>query len=206
MSRLNFLQCKITFISLITLHLTFFTSFTAQWLETTIFVPDSFCGIIYPKAFAYNITNNKIYVGGKKGDCVIVIDGETNEKIAKIMTGSRIYTSDWNEANHLVWNATNNKVYCANQYASNNVTVIDGASDSVITTIPVGGTPYALVWNATNNKIYCANWATLTVTVIDGVGDSVIATIPVGLKPYALAWNATNNKVYCANLIATILP
>jgi len=56
----------------------------------------------------------------------------------------------------LVYNPTNNKVYCAN-YESDNVTVIDGATDSVITTIMVGDAPRSLGYNPTNNKVYCAN-------------------------------------------------
>jgi len=120
----------------------------SQWLETTIYVPDSLFGVSWPQAFTYNATNNKIYVGGGNGNCVIAIDGETDEKIVKIPAGSDIWA--------LVWNATNNKVYCANS-GSNNVTVIDGIADSVITTIHVGDYPWALVWNAINNKVYCAN-------------------------------------------------
>jgi YVTN family beta-propeller protein len=40
---------------------------------------------------------------------------------------------------------------------SDNVSVIDGATNQVIATIPVGDGPCALVWNSTNNKVYCAN-------------------------------------------------
>ena len=57
----------------------------------------------------------------------------------------------------LVYNPIDNKVYCAN-WDSDNVTVIDGASNSVITTITVGDGPCALVYNTTNNKVYCANY------------------------------------------------
>ena len=117
---------------------------SAQWLETTIYIPDSLCGITYPCVFTYNATNNKIYVGGEHGNCVIVIDGATNQKIAKISAGSGISA--------LCWNSTNNKVYCANRY-SDNVTIIDGATNSVITTVTVGSEPSALVYNPTNNKI-----------------------------------------------------
>jgi len=67
----------------------------------------------------------------------------------------------------LVWNSTNNKVYCAN-FASDNVSVIDGVTNRVIATIPVGYDPRALVWNSTNNKVYCANVGSGNVTVIDG--------------------------------------
>jgi len=111
-------------------------------------------------------------------------------KIATIPVG--------NQPRALVWNSTNNKVYCANA-GSRNVTVIDGATNRVIATIPVGSKPYALVWNSTNNKVYCANHLSGSVSVIDGVTNWVIKTIPVGYGPCALVWNSTNNKVYCAN-------
>jgi YVTN family beta-propeller protein len=77
--------------------------------------------------------------------------------------------------------------------------VIDGQTDSVITTITVGSGPNALVWNSQNNKIYCANYNDNSVTVIDGQTNSVITTIAVGSHPFALVWNFQNNKVYCAN-------
>jgi YVTN family beta-propeller protein len=118
-------------------------SLYSQWLETTIYVPDSLCGIINPQVFTYNATNNKIYVGGEYGDCLIVIDGLTNQKIAKIPAGSSIKA--------LCYNSTDNKVYCAN-YWSNNLTVIDGSNDNVIITIPTGSRPRALVWNSTTTR------------------------------------------------------
>ena len=37
----------------------------------------------------------------------------------------------------LVWNSTNNRVYCANE-ESDNVSVIDGEANQAITTIPSG--------------------------------------------------------------------
>ncbi|MCK4252773.1 hypothetical protein KAX97_15105, partial [candidate division WOR-3 bacterium] len=109
---------------------------SGQWLETTIYVPDSLCGVHNPQAFTYNETNNTIYVGGYNGDCVIAIDGATNEKIARIPAGGDIQA--------LCWNSINNKIYCANQLSAN-VTVINGATNAVITTIAVGSYPWALV-------------------------------------------------------------
>jgi len=77
--------------------------------------------------------------------------------------------------------------------------VINGATDSVITTIPAGGGSWVLVWNSTNNKVYSANQGGDNVTVINGASDSVITTVPAGDHPWALCYNSTNNKVYCAN-------
>jgi YVTN family beta-propeller protein len=72
--------------------------------------------------------------------------------------------------------------------------VIDGTSNSVIKTIPVGYSPLALIYNSASDKIYSANGSSYNLTVIDGEDDSVITTIPVGDLPNALAYNPTNNK------------
>jgi YVTN family beta-propeller protein len=97
----------------------------------------------------------------------------------------------------LCYNPTNNKVYCAN-YGGNNVSVIDGASDSVLATVAAGSEPCALCYNPTNDKTYCANTGG-NVTVIDGSSDSVLANVVAGSEPLALCCNPTNNKVYCVN-------
>jgi len=181
-------QKHVSLVALLLLLLPLFAS--AQWLETTIYVPDSLCGIHSPQAFTYNETNNTIYVGGYSGDCVIAIDGATNEKIARIPAGEDIKA--------LCWNSTNNKVYCAN-YDSDNVTVIDGATNAVISSVGVGIWPYALIYNPTNNKVYCANHNSDNVTVIDGATNAVIIWIGVGVEPYAFAWNSAQNRTYVAN-------
>ncbi len=116
---------------------------------------------------------------------------KVNPVIATIPVGTNPYA--------LVWNSTNNKIYCANRNFEGSVSVIDGATNSVITTITGETLPGALAWNSTNNKIYCANLFGFNVTVIDGVDNSVVTTIPVGGFPCFLVWNSINNRVYCAN-------
>jgi YVTN family beta-propeller protein len=98
----------------------------------------------------------------------------------------------------LCYNPQNNRVYCANR-GDDNVTVIDGASNSVITAVTAGSGPYALCYNPQNNKAYSANIFSDNVTVVDGASNSVITTVTVGSGPRALCYNPQNNKVYCAN-------
>jgi YVTN family beta-propeller protein len=160
---------------------------SAQWLETTIYVPDSLCGLVPPSCLLHNPTNNTVYVGGG-GDCAIAIDASTNQKIARIPTGSSVSA--------MCHNPLNNKVYCATP-GSSNVTVIDAAANEVIATVPVGDGPGALCWNPTGNKVYCANSDSDYVTVIDGVRDTVLATITVDGCPRALCYSSGNDKVYC---------
>ncbi len=91
---------------------------------------------------------------------MIVIDGETNEKVARIPVGP------WTSA--LTYNSINNKVYCAN-YHSDNVSVIDGENNRVIATIPVGDYPLAFCWNPIQNRTYVANFYGSSISVIRDV-------------------------------------
>ena len=61
--------------------------------------------------------------------------------------------------------------------------MIDGNTDSVITTIStgIGDEPFGVSANSATNKIYVANFADDTVSVIDGNTDSVITTISTGI-------------------------
>ena len=59
-----------------------------------------------------------------------------------------------------------NRVYVAN-YDSDNMTVIDGATDKVVTTLPAGSQPQWIAVNRATNKIYLANFNSNNVSVIN---------------------------------------
>jgi len=61
-------------------------------------------------------------------------------------------------------NPVTNKVYVAN-WTSNNVTVIDGATN-VTTTVAAGMQPHAVAVNPVTNKVYIANNGSANVTVM----------------------------------------
>src|SRR5258707_424425 len=65
-------------------------------------------------------------------------------------------------------NPVTNKIYVANR-GSNNVTVIDGATNTPgPMPVPVGATPVAVAVNPLTNQIYVTNNTSNDVTVIDG--------------------------------------
>ena len=92
----------------------------------------------------------------------------------------------------LVYNTTDNRVYCANQ-TSDNIKVIAGDTNTVIATIPVvnypvGLDPRGIVYNPTNDRVYCVHPGNDTVTVINGSTNTVRTTITVGGNPVGLTW------------------
>jgi YVTN family beta-propeller protein len=92
-------------------------------------------------------------------------------------------------------NSQTNRIYVSN-HDSDNVSVIDGAGDSVIATIGVGDEPWGVGVNSQTNRIYVSNWFSDNVSVINGSGDSVIATIGVGDRPEGVGVNPQTNRIY----------
>ena len=109
----------------------------------------------------------------------------------------------------LLYNPIDNKIYSANTPDLNNpgaatesVSVINGATNAVITSIPMKKGSRDFCHNTINNKIYVANYFADSVTVIDGKTDAVLTIIPAGDGPRALVYNTKNNRVYCVNEIS----
>ncbi len=93
-------------------------------------------------------------------------------------------------------NPVTNKIYVAN-CSSNNVTVIDGATNAT-TTVAAGSSPYSVAVNPVTNKIYVANYDSDNVTVIDGATNAT-TTVAAGTTPFSVAVNPVTNKIYVAN-------
>jgi YVTN family beta-propeller protein len=80
------------------------------------------------------------------------------------------------------------------------VSVISGATNAVIATVPVGNVPRGILFNPQNNRVYCSNYGSDSVSIIDGVTNAVIATVPVGDGPTAMGHNPVRNTVYVSNV------
>ncbi len=93
-------------------------------------------------------------------------------------------------------NPVTNKIYVTNA-KSNNVTVIDGATNATAT-VNVGTNPIAAAVNPVTNQVYVANHDDNTVTVIDG-STNTTTTVSAGTGPTGLAVNPVTNKIYVAN-------
>jgi YVTN family beta-propeller protein len=91
------------------------------------------------------------------------------------------------------------KVFVAN-YGSNNVSVIDGATDSVVTTISVAPNPQAIAVDSSNHNVYVASTREGTVTVLDGTSNSVLGKVKASKAPYAVAINNKSHKAVVLDL------
>lgn len=82
----------------------------------------------------------------------------------------------------------------------NTVSLIDTATNNVITTVPVGNSPYEVSINPAGTKVYVANWESGTVSVIDASTNNVTATVDVGTNPGGIAVNPNGTNLYVTNV------
>ncbi|MGH9171821.1 MAG: fibronectin type III domain-containing protein [Acidimicrobiales bacterium] len=94
--------------------------------------------------------------------------------------------------------ASRDIVYVANQ-SSNDVSVIDGTTDTVVATIPVGTSPLGVGVDEPSDTVYVSNQQSGTVSVINGHTDTVTATITAGPEPSSVGVDPTTDTVYVAD-------
>ncbi|MEO8885042.1 MAG: MBG domain-containing protein [Mucilaginibacter sp.] len=82
---------------------------------------------------------------------------------------------------------------------SNNVSVINLTTNTVIATIPVGSEPAGVSVSPDGTRVYVGNTLSNTVSVINTITNTVVATIPVGNYPYSLLVSKDGSKVYVVN-------
>ena len=92
------------------------------------------------------------------------------------------------------------RIYATN-FNNNNVSVIEGESNTVIGTVAVGTYPYGVAVNERTNRIYVANGNinNSNVSIIEGESNTVVGTIIVGNGPHGVAVNEKTNRIYVAN-------
>ena len=91
--------------------------------------------------------------------------------------------------------SNSNQFYVLNRIA-NNVSVIDGTTNSVIKTIDVGESPIQSVFVPGLNKLYVANQDSHSVSVIDTISNTVTSTIFPIIGAVGLDYDSDNNEIY----------
>jgi YVTN family beta-propeller protein len=93
------------------------------------------------------------------------------------------YNGEWPFG--VTFDSANKYIYVTN-IRSNNVSVINGTTNRVITNIGVGYGPAGVAFDSANGYIYVANSNSNNISVINGATNRVIANIGVGLWPFGV--------------------
>jgi YVTN family beta-propeller protein len=109
-------------------------------------------------------------------------------------------------------NPVTNKIYATN-YNSDNVTVIDGITNSTKNVL-VGDRPNGIAVNSVTNKIYVANEVSNDVTVIDDVPvndtkvrveiDTLPNNVTIEARPLLTGKGVNRSEPYCTNMMGVL--
>lgn len=183
----------------------------AQWFEGNLYLPDSFCGTVNTGHIIWNANNDEIYLGGST-ETSVVIDCETDEKIAPIRINADELTSpsgyEWNQANNslYIWCAPYRAVY-------DSLFVVDCQTQQAVAILPFirhsffnSGSADMCV-SITSNKIYLVrhNDIDSILYVINGSTNQIIDNIgfysDVMGNHRPMIWNPLNNCLYAIGRI-----
>jgi YVTN family beta-propeller protein len=153
-----------------------------------------------PTGVAYDSSNGYIYAANWGTGNVTVISGDSIH--SWITVGSNDSRPDGVD-----YDSTNGNIYVAalgsNEGQNSSpgyLSVIDGATNSVTTTLSAGSGPDAVADSGPSKEIYVANYYSRNVSVINaGNGTTELGSIPVGYAPDAVAYDPFSHDIFVAN-------
>lgn len=94
-----------------------------------------------------------------------------------------------------LFDPANGEVYVDNSLSSN-ISVLDGQTDSLLTTIAVGDQPQDPALDPSNGEIYVPDYLSESVSVISTTSNTVLTTLSVGSGPQGATYDPANGDVY----------
>jgi YVTN family beta-propeller protein len=160
---------------------------------------------VHPYGVAVDLSNYLVYVttwnypniNGVYGQgSVFAIDPTTNSVVANITAGS------WSHG--IAYDPSNGYLYVTNWGNNGDVTLVNGATNGVIGTIPFpslpGSQPEGLTYVASKGYMYVANSQYSLISVINATSNNVISNITdVGNIPENGVYNGANDDLYITN-------
>jgi PQQ-dependent catabolism-associated beta-propeller protein len=133
-----------------------------------------------PRDIAFARDGSRAYVSGETAGTVTVVDGKSHKvlKTIRMPEGSKPMGVEVSPDQE--------RLFVANGRGKS-VSVIDLATDSVVSSVEVGVRPWGIALTGDGRKLYSANGPSNDVSVVDTESMKVIKTIPAGELPWGVA-------------------
>lgn len=100
-----------------------------------------------------------------------------------------------NGPDFLMTDPVNGDIYVLNA-GSDNVTVLNASTNTVIGSVAVGKQPVAAVFDGANGLIYVENLYSANISVINASTNRLVATVAVDPVPNGIAYDRSNHDIY----------
>ena len=179
-----------------------------------------------PSGTAFDPRNHYVYVDSDgnlhngttgRGSAVDVLSTLNNSLVTEILIGgniaARLLSGAWTQPpppppppwEGIAYDDSNGEIYAASPNGQN-VSVINGSSNTVVGTIPVAGIPVGLAYDGSNGDIYVTTFTVPSqrnvsnnVRVISGSTNRVIGNFSLRGEPVSEIFDPVNNDLYVSN-------
>jgi len=141
-----------------------------------------------------NPFTQSVYVSNRLG-WLSLLDEDENNIVATIPLGGG---PNITEPEGVAVDPITNRVYVANFEPAGSVWVIDGRTNTLVATVPVGDSPFSIAVNLLTRRVYAANAGDNTISVIDERSNTVIANVPGG--GFHVAVDELRNRIYSCSI------
>jgi YVTN family beta-propeller protein len=148
---------------------------------------------VYP---GINAFTKSVYVSNQIG-WLSVLDEKENNIVATIQLGGGPNVS---EPEGVAVDPITNRVYVADFEPAGSVWVVDGRTNTLVATVPVGDSPFGIAVNLLTRRVYVANAGENKISVIEARTNNVIANVPVAGNPVHVAVDELRNRIYSCNI------
>ncbi|HYK94100.1 MAG TPA: YncE family protein, partial [Thermoplasmata archaeon] len=147
----------------------------------------------------YDPVNRELYVRSGDSGGLIVVDGVRNRVLSDLHVAltQNAYTF-WP---NIAVNSLTGDVYASNSFGDN-VSIVNGSTNTVVGTVAVGGGPYAATFDPTDREVWVANYGSRNVTAFSTVTERVVANVPVGSEPNAILFDPASTQVFVCNFFS----
>ena len=158
----------------------------SQWLEKSLWLPDSISGLEGSSQILFNPINHHAYIGGTEAEFLQIVDYSTRAKVGFI---------DSIHATNMFLCPDRQRVYVGD-YDRDAVAVLDAATDSVLRIAELGSTPVCGVYNAQVHKAYVGTWGDAALYVLDPGPDTLLTVIQLADEVIRVACDSATNRVF----------
>ena len=140
-------------------------------------------------SIAYDSSNGHLYVAGY-GGVIVVINSTTD----KVINSINVFSHECPD--QVLYDSSNGNIYLSGaQNGPCNIIVLNGTTNKITDTIPVGGDSSTMAYDPSNGNIYRGS-SNGNVSVLNTATNQIIATIPVGGDLSTLAYDPSNGNIY----------
>jgi len=153
-----------------------------------------------PVEIAGNPKTGLLYVPAELSHELSVIDGSKNEVVAEISVGCNGPCGNGSTGvpDSVGVNQDTNMIYVAAS-GVNSLYAVNGSTNEVVGSVPVGTYPDGVTVDPTANTIYVSNLLNNTVSIVNASRMAVVGTLKVGSQPADLAYDAALGDVFVVN-------